>query len=284
MPNRIRGPIGRSLRHGPPSSGGGGLLYRQDLQYLGGFRLPPYQGAADQFSFGGHALGWNAANGSLFVTGPAQAVAEVSVPASPVNSAAVTDLPTATLLQDFRRTIPDLPTQLPDGGIAYVGGLLCSGGKLYGAASADYTGANSQATSHFVIDSLNLAASGIAGLYAINNGTPGARTLGGYMCDVPSNWRAALGRSALTGQGNLSVIATTSAGPAMIGFDPSAVGVDTAHTTPYCYYPQGHMLGPYYADAFDPCQMGTCAQFGMAFPEGSDSVLVFGKGPAQVVE
>jgi hypothetical protein len=277
---------GRSSRPGVSASGL--LLDLADLSYLGAFRMPPYYDSTDQFSYGGRAMAFNPANNSLFVAGKAGSVAEVSIPGTFSTSATMTDLSTGTLLQPFRAALSALPSPLTGADVIQdFGGLLVAGGKLYGSVAADYVAAESQTTSHFVFSSLDLSSATLAGLYAIGNGTPSARVLGGAMCSVPAAWQSALGHSALTGCSNLSRIELHSAGPAAIGFDPSSVGV-SATATPCVYYPAGHSLanpavGDGYSHLFNPIQSGTVTNTGMCFPEGTDTVLFFGKGAAQYV-
>ena len=69
------------------------LLYSSDLQYVGAFRVPNYYDNVDQMSYGGNALAYNPADNSLFITGLNQAVAEISIPQSIVNSSNLDSLP-----------------------------------------------------------------------------------------------------------------------------------------------------------------------------------------------
>jgi hypothetical protein len=286
------GTFGR-LRIRPPATAGGGggggggtgdlLLYPSDLTYLGAFRLPNYTDGVGQISYGGSAMAFNAANNSLFITGSGGIVAEFSIPGSLSTSATLTDLPTGTTLQGFRDVSAALPSPLTgatDG--SPIGGLLVSGGKLYGTIFAYYSGASTQATSHFVLSSLDLATATVTGLYATGNGTPSARLAAGAMSPIPAAWQTALGHTAMSGASNLSVVSLSSQGPASVGFTPSHVGVST-DADPYVYYPVDHPLGPAYVDYFNPLQCGTDTNSGIVFPDGADSVIYFGSGTAQWV-
>ena len=79
------------------------LVYQGDLQYLGAFRVPDGQFGTSVFDYGGTGLAFNAARNSLFIVGHdwTQAVAEIAIPQSIVNSNRLTDLATAPVLQPF---------------------------------------------------------------------------------------------------------------------------------------------------------------------------------------
>src|SRR5436190_15730469 len=75
-------------------------LASNDVQYLGGFRLPRETVNGDNFEFGGRPLAFNPAGPSLFVSSRNSRLAEVSIP-TPVNSSDVNALPFASYLQGF---------------------------------------------------------------------------------------------------------------------------------------------------------------------------------------
>jgi hypothetical protein len=146
-------------------------------------------------------------------------------------------------------------------------------GQLIGTDWAYFSGANEQATSHFVLDSLNLSTAGVHGLYAVGNT---GRVAAGYMTSIPAEWQAALGATALTGQSDVPIISTVSSGPAAIGFNPADFGSGAASASTYLYYPVNNPLGPF-SDVFDPLQSGPTSVTGAAFLPHTSSVLFFGK-------
>src|SRR5437016_699763 len=77
------------------------LLQFGDLAYAGGFRLPATSANGDSFAYGGTPLTYNPSTNSLFVGTLTRKVAEVSIPTTLVDSAAVTDLPFANYVQPF---------------------------------------------------------------------------------------------------------------------------------------------------------------------------------------
>ena len=81
------------------------LLHSSDLQYVGAFRVPavadPLQPGSYTYSYGGTALAYNPADNGLYLVGMPydQAISELSIPQSIVNSSNLSDLSTATVLQ-----------------------------------------------------------------------------------------------------------------------------------------------------------------------------------------
>jgi hypothetical protein len=103
-----------------------------------------------------------------------------------------------------------------------------------------------------------------------------ARLAGGYMCEIPASQQAAFGGPALTGQSGLSVISTSSSGPAASVFDPSQLGVtDPVPATQLVYYPVNHPLAQ--TDTQNTLFNLTSTVTGIVFPEGYASVLFFGR-------
>ena len=260
------------------------LLNRSDLQYVGAFRLPTGPIGASTFSYGGSAIAFNPANNSLFLAGHPydQAVAEVAIPNSIVNTTDLNKLATAGVLQPFSSILPRLPnnpSSLSTGGYEAIGGLMVSGGRLIGTAFNTYDGSGSAVDSHFVLDSTNLASAKASGLYQV--GDLGGGYVGGYMTPVPSEWQSALGAPALTGQAALNIISRTSFGPAAFGFDPSRLGSGVTPAVPYVYYDQNHAnLGSYASNPpalFNGTVGGNnLSGLGIAFVPGTRSVLFFG--------
>jgi PKD repeat protein len=250
------------------------LLYNYNVQYVGAFRVPNYYNRTDEMSFGGAGLAYNPANNSLFISGHYNSLAEISIPQSVVNSSNLNALATASVLQPWTNVLGRLPNPLTgaaDG--APIGGLLVANGELIGTEYAYYTGAYTQTTSHFVLDSLNLATANVGGLYQLGDQ---ARLEAGYMAPIPQEWQPALGAPDLTGQADIPIVTATSSGPAAFGFDPRQLGAGVAPATPYLYYPSDTPLGAYTGPA-NPLQSGTASVNGAVFVPGSSSVLFFGK-------
>lgn len=84
---------------------------------------------------------------------------------------------------------------------------------------------------------------------------------------------------ALTGQGDIPIVSTTSSGPGAFGFDPRKLGSEVAPATSYVYYPVQAPLGPYTGPA-NPLQNGTTSINGVVFVPGTSSVLFFGSTAA----
>lgn len=255
------------------------LVYSPNLQYVGAFRVPavfdPLSGD-DTYSFGGTALAIDPASHGLFLVGMPydQAVSEISIPTSIVNSTNLDALATATVLQPPVQVLSELPSNpLAALGTVNIGGLSVDGGRLLGTAYIDYDAGGSATVSHFTLDSLNLAAAKAEGLYQV--GSQGAGLVAGYMTPIPSEWQGSLGATYLTGQADVNIISRTSSGPAVYGFDPSTLGASAAGSIPYVYYPVDNPLGPYVGPA-NPLQSGTSQVNGAVFVPGTRSVLFFG--------
>jgi len=252
------------------------LIHQANLQYVGAFRVPSYYDSTDGFSYGGTGLAFNSANNSLFIAGQYQTLTEISIPPSIINSNNLDSLARATMLQPWAPVLSRLPTPLigaTDG--ASLGGLIVYNGQLIGTQWAYYSGAAAQTTSHFIVNSLNLASAAVFGLYQVGDNNPGARFLAGYMTAIPSEWQAALGAPYLTGLSNVPIISSTSSGPAAFGFDPASLGSGSGAALPYVYYPVDKPLGTYSGPA-NPMQGGNAEIGGILFPPGTGSVLYFG--------
>src|SRR6185436_19245947 len=122
-------------------------LEPNDLQYVGGFRLPATSANGVDFSFGGEPMAFNPAGNSLFVGSYHGALAEVSIP-TPVNSSDVNALPFAKLLQPFADPTEGHLSEISTSGVTS-SGLLVYGNRLYGTASIFYDANNTQTVSHY---------------------------------------------------------------------------------------------------------------------------------------
>jgi hypothetical protein len=101
--------------------------------------------------------------------------------------------------------------------------------------------------------------------------------MGGYMTVIPEEWRSLLGGPALTGLCCVSILSTTSAGPAATVFDPDAVGVKSPIPgSTLLHYPLGNAT-THEGTESNAIFVQSDAVVGMAFPAGSRSVLFFGR-------
>jgi hypothetical protein len=263
----------------PPSltiaPSGSNLLTAADLSYLGAFKMPGGTFGESQFASGGSGISYNPANNSLFIVGhdwQPTAVAEVSIP-TPVN-APFGSLPVATVLQNFVEVRPRLPNQsLNPSETPKVGGTMMFNGDLIGTMYEYYDGSGNAVDSHFRISGANLSSGTYTGLFQV--GTMGGGWVGGWMCRVPGPWQGPFGAEYLTGNGALSIIGRTSHGPAAFGFNPAQLGASPAPVVPLLYYDSAHPLRNFSqtSDVFN-----ASTEFkGIAFPEGTDSILFFGR-------
>jgi hypothetical protein len=241
--------------------------------YIGAFRLPEGKIGESSFAWGGTALAFNPTNNSLFLVGHdhQQAVAEIQIPASVVNSGNLKDLPTAKVLQPFVKVTARIPNHTLEG-VVKIGGLMLVGGRLLGTLYEYYDADVNAVQSHFVLDSLTLATAKAGGLYTV--GTLGGGFVGGYMTVVPADLRDELGASYVTGQAALCIIGRTSSGPALFGFDPTELGSTPAPVKPYVFYPLKNPLAK--IDARNPYFNGNTEIKGVVFVPGTRSVLFFG--------
>jgi len=267
-----RAPIGLHVL-----SPSGRLLYQADLTYVGAFRLPSGASGGSSFDYGGTALAFNPERGSLFIVGHdwQQQVAEISVP-EVRQAATIALLATATVLQPFADAADGRMRQVESdqGQTVKVGGLLAYRGLLYLSAFVYYDGSGSQKTSHFV-SSLNLSLpADVRGPYQV--GSLGAGFVSGYFAPIPAEWQSALGGPVLNGNCCLSIISRTSYGPAAFAIDPQQLGVvDPLPAVPLVYYPSAHPLDDYGSKS--TLFNGSTVMGGMVFPDGTRSILFFGK-------
>lgn len=281
----------------PPPPPTGRLMQRANLVYLGAFRFPLIEG----YSFYTRGLAYNQSNNSLFTSGGYNSIpapdqekeSEISIPG--VISQDMNNLSVASIIQS-----PADATEgnnyfigangsnlLPSGVTVHRGGLHVYNGKLIGTTYVDYDAAvpPSGQLTHWT-SGLNLAATGdFNGNYLV--GSLPAAFAAGYMCDIPVEWQARLGGPCLTGQGLVAVVSRGSYGPSINVFNPDNLTGPAASSfpaTPLVYYDSAHQtLGRWdndFPDIPNPVPNiyfnAACMQGGIAFPVGTDSVLVFG--------
>jgi hypothetical protein len=259
----------------PAGSGPGGrLLQLSDLEYQGSFRLPAGTIGDTSFSYGGTALAYEPTHNSLFVVGHdwQQEVAEISIP-QPLSSDNLNDLPVATVLQPFADVTDGMMDKVGTG-TAKIGGLLSYQGKLYASVYLYYDAPGTQQLSHYSSGE-NLSVVGDArGPYRV--GSLGAGFVSGYFGLVPPDWQSSFGGPVLNGQCCINIISRTSYGPALFAEDPSKLGtVRTLPAASLVYYPSDDPLAAW--DSSSPEFNGATEIRGVVFPEGTRSVLFFGR-------
>jgi hypothetical protein len=248
------------------------LVQSGDLVYQGSFKLPNIGSTdAEGFPYGGSALSFDPIRQSLFLVGfeLAHKVAEVSIPALGG---------VATLLQPLsdvtEGALPSVNPGDPNG--SRIGGLLPWGAKLIVSAYAYYDANGTQVLSHFVSGQPLATTGDLSGPFQVGSAPVKAGYVSGYMGVVPPAWRAALGGPAFTGNSALAIVTRTSQGPAVCTFDPDNIGVKVpCPATPLVYYDPLHPLGQY--SMANPYYNGSTEIRGVVMPEGSRSVLFFGR-------
>jgi hypothetical protein len=252
------------------------LLQSSDLVYTGAFRVPAWAGDANSFDYGGTALAYWPAHNSLLMVGHAQyqRAAELAIPAVRNNVSTVGGLDRATYLQPLTDVLAGHLTDVGSTS-SQIGGLLPTSTALVVSDYIYYDGLGSQSKSHFK-SGLNFAALGtVSGPYQVGNTEAGF--VSGYMAPIPAAWQASLGGTALTGNCCIPIISRTSYGPSVSVFNPGDVGVaDPVPATRVLGYPAGHAsLGQW--DSTGQLFNGSTQVTGVVFPEGTRSVLFFGR-------
>jgi hypothetical protein len=188
-----------------------------DLTYRGAFRLPSDTFGESSTNYAVGTLAHHAANDSIFIAGHAQhnAVGEFAIPTPIGTGNDVDDLPVAESLQPFAAFLGDAPTGNPDG-IDRINGLHVDDGSLIVNAERWYDAAGTAVDTTLVLDADDLDGD-VSGYFELD----GRTHAGGYMSDVPDEWRDALGNRLLTGwASNTSIISRHSIGPTLFTFDP----------------------------------------------------------------
>jgi hypothetical protein len=155
-----------------------------------------------------------------------------------------------------------------------IGGVLPYQGKLYVSGYSYYDGAETQKLSHFVTGQDLSVKGDVKGPYQV--GTLKAGFIAGYFGLVPQEWQAPLGGPVLNGQCCLAITGRTSSGPASFAIDPAQIGVvSPVPAVPLEYYPTTNPLSSWgsTSNLFN----GTTLMGGIVMPEGSRSVLFFGR-------
>ncbi len=268
------------------------LFQLSDMQYLGGFRVPTGRQGSASFEFGGNGLAFNPANNSLFIGSHVDQglhVAEISIPAQLATNGVVSSMPTASVLQPFVNLGSLISTNSNGGTTSPVfnyenlnlGGLLVANGGLTGAMFNGYTNAEAANSthSHFRTSTLNLASltsTSQVGLLDVRNSSTGlsGRLRGGYMAEVPEQWREYIGANYVTGASAQNRIEHSSAGPALFGFDANNPAGSSGD--PLVYYPISNALQWSSQYVAQPLFNGTTKIDGVAFVPGTRSIIFIG--------
>lgn len=254
------------------------LLQKEDLQYMGAFKVPVGEANGSRFDYGGTASVYNPVNNSLFMVGHPhhQMVAEITIPEA-INSSSLEELNRANFLQTFTDvTEGKLSTVDPSDAVNgfRIGGILLHNGTLINSVYSYYDGDHSQVSSHFQSSPDWSMTGEVQGAYQL--GTLGAGFVSGYMTQIPTDWQDDFGGSALTGNCCIPIISRSSFGPSAFVFEPSDLGIENpVPVTPLLYYPQANPLADW--DATSPLFNGSTQITGILFPENSQSVLFFGR-------
>ncbi len=190
-----------------------------DLEYQGAFRLAGGTFGDSNINYAVGTLAFNPANDSLFIAGHAHhnAVAEFAIPSTIGTGSIVEDLPVVeTPLQDFAAFLDDAPTGNPDG-IDRIDGMYVDDGRLIVNAERWYDAAGTARDTTLLLDADDLDGP-VSGYFEMEGGVHA----GGYMSEVPDEWRNLLGGPLLTGwAANTSIVSRHSVGPSLFTFDPA---------------------------------------------------------------
>ena len=263
----------RNIQISSPPNDNLPLLYQDNLNYVGAFRVPNGTYGESSFAFGGTAPAYNPTNNSLYLVGHRNAIAEISIPDEITYSSQVSELNTSTILQPFSSIWDKVPNKDTIDSNVSIGGLMMVDGQLVGTVYEYYDGNYSANVSHFRLDNQNIASANAEGLFRVGNLNAGF--VAGYMAEVPTDWQKLLGTTHVTGQAALPVISRTSWGPGLFGFDPRTLSESGTTATPLVYYSSDHPLGTMEGTA-NPLFNGATLIDGVVFAPGSRSVLFFG--------
>lgn len=232
-----------------------------EIQYLGNYRVPA------GFDYGGLGLALNATRDGIYLSDweDGQRTAELRFPSSFGG--------TMTVVQAERDAFGGKKGQIGNscGNNQRVGGMMTYNGRLIMTAYNYYDACFGATASHFSRP-LSLSSGSVTGPW--KPGSLNAGFYAGYMAAVPTEWQAALGGPAVTGNCCISIISRSSYGPALFSFNPESTG-QTARAL--VYYDQAHQtLAPYGALGQHPEWNGTTRITGVAIIPGTSTALFVG--------
>ena len=253
------------------------LIYKQNLEWIGAFRLPQGGKGQNTFSYGGRAIAYNPNRNSLYVVGHKhhQLVAEVSIP-EPVKSHELSELAIAEIVQPFFDPTQGKLKQInpSDRNSQYIGGQLIYDGRLLVNAYSSYDAAGTQNASLFVRSDKLRDDSSLRGPYLVGSD---AHITSAYMAQIPEAWRDKLGGPVLVGNCCRSIIGQHSQGPSVSSFDPETPTKSTKiKARTLLSYPGNRPLGPGASTKNKLFNLTTRVE-GILFPENTRSILFFGK-------
>lgn len=252
------------------------------LQYLGAFALPSGTFGDSRFGYSGRAVTAyhdpSSGKRTLFLEGHAWnpgTVAQVEIPVNLVESENYSDLPKATVLQNFNDITDGKGDTTGQSDYLAIFGMLPYNNRLIVAATSWYDASCSQHASHGV-SGLDLSQPNDFTGFNTIEAAADTRSLGGYMTLIPQEWQSLFGGPALTGNAALSIISCISSGPAATVFNPDHVGSQSpVNGSTIVYYPLSNYLVSGGVSTENSFAYGSSVK-GIAFPEGSRSVLFFG--------
>lgn len=268
------------------------LVQKSDMVYVGAFRLPnlPYTGnICDGYTYGGRGLAWNPAGnngqGSLYITGHNYCgyVGEITIPGL-LNTETPSTLLRAQVLQVLPAGLADpLEGQLTLSGVVgsthtTINGLLVNNGRLIVSIGND-SSTTLQPVSHYS-RSTNLSTASLNGPVKVfgNRGYSNPRFLSGYMCHLPVALHTAFGVTAFTGWVPQSIVANSSNGPSLFGFNPGSLeGIAELGAESLLFYPVNDPLQASVEGEQQSAWNWTSMVRGCAVPQGTGSVLFLGR-------
>lgn len=253
------------------------LLYENDFEWIGAFRLPKGGKNQNTFSYGGRAIAYNPSRDSLYVVGHKhhQLVAEITIP-QPVKSGELSELTIADIVQPFFDPTEGKLKQInpTDRNSQYIGGQLVYGKSLLVNAFSSYDAAGTQLASLFIRSDKLRADHSLRGPYLVG---ADAHITSAYMTIIPEAWRERLGGPVLVGNCCRSIIGQHSQGPSVSVFDPeSKVRGTKLKARALLFYPSTNPLGKGASTKNKLFNLTTRVD-GILFPERTRSILFFGK-------
>ena len=254
-------------------------IQSNNLSLLGTFKLPSGTlGSTYGFSYAGtgglgtYGITYNPANNSLFIGGHPyeQEIAEVAVPQS------FSGTPTATVLQNLTDPLEGKLGSInpSDPNSKIIGSAFVYNDRLYLGAFSYYDGAGTQSKSQFVRP-INLSTKGqVQGPFTIGNKYPG--WVDKYAATIPPEWQSAFGGPVFVGGSGGAINSLQSWGPSASVIIPSDIGSkNPVPATLVLGYPYGNPLNNTNVGNLYWSQADVIT--GMAFPQGTRTVLYFGK-------
>lgn len=265
-------------------------LHQEDFIYQGAFRVGPgLEGGQHGWGYSTGKMAFNANDpndpndDTIYISNHVYSdhVAEVTIP-EPIQTNDINQLNVAIEIQPLQDPTDGLIDSEPSFNYSTrLGGLLVYNGKLIWTAY-EYYDADHTATKSHGYSPLDMSGQA-QGMFKVDGNGKNVGHVAGYMCTVPSNWQDQLGYPALTGLSSISIAGRTSAGPSAFGFDPDNLGVvEPVPSTRFLGYEDlwnsdETSMGGFGMGSQNPLYNHNSNISGMIFPEGTDSLVFFGK-------